>query len=593
MNNTITQSNLDSKAKSIGQKAANAVQKPAAFKDVNGKKVWVGGHIQAGQLNPTTTEAPQVTTPLPGAKDVVDKIVTKTADVTQPQQALTKEQLAKQNQAVEQAKTQYQQGVKTLENTLTNEPSRQEELQTLQEQQNVQPYANQVNALRPQVATLQGKVDALTAEENNQASLLDEKLASRAAIDQATNVMAREYDRKRAVLSAQLAAKSAMMKAYEGNLTTARGLVNDSLDAWTYDQQLKAQDLKTLMTTHKDWYDSLDKDYQRELANSRSKWEKETTRAKEDMRAKMNMLLDAANKGVDLGFSSEDLRGKTTEEVLKSYINKVAPEMKNDKLTDVKSLQKEYNDAISTGAIPADTTFKDFYAKMTHFGTESLDRVTKFSEEYDKLKAAGAIPAGMTKAEYLAKAAGIDFTSPTGGFPEAQNKWAKGVPLSGSELNLLKERIYSVDTIPQDLEDMLQKDFDKQFDTPRTNDELMNLMQLKYRLDQNVSSPQQTHDWLDSTLKFSGIPSEQISYVLRINDELLKQQTEAKKQKSRRFWTRIAHPKYQPVISPQAAREKMSSKTAGLTSPLVTGLNLAAKLGGALKSTYNKLWGNQ
>ena len=604
MDNTITKETLDSEAKSIGQKTAAATKKPAIFKTVNGKQVWVGGHIQAGQLQPNASAPPQVEDPLDGAKDTVKNITTKTVAITPAADALTKEQLDEKARVSAQAKVQWQTDVKTLEDTLEDRPSTEEKLQTLREEQGVQKYADQLNLLRPQVAQLQADVNNLTVEENNKASLLDEKLASRAAIDQATKVMAREYDRKRASASAQLGAKAAMMQAYEGNLTTARSLVSDSLAAWTYDQQIKVQDLTTLMTVHKDWYNSLDSDYKSELSNSRQEWQRELTQKRADMQNKMNLMIDAAAKGIDLGWDSARLDEMTSEDATRQYVNKVAPEMAEEDLMDVELLQKEYNEAIATGAIPSDTTFQQYYAKMTNFGTESLSRVAELSQQYAELVAKGAIPKGTTEADFIAEALGIDLTTPTDGFPGAQNDWIEGTPVTAAQIKLMKERIYSQVTLPDELATALQENFDVQFDTVRSNDELQDLIQLKYRLDVDTMSPQETHDVLETMIAFSGVASEQLDFFRATNDALLAQQTQIEKDVAHERWLRFPFRSLTPeelAAARKRAQEQLNiTPSKGITLPSLSVDAAKERLkqaGGTynrgLQQLYGNLWGNK
>jgi hypothetical protein len=529
----------------LGQEASKETslkeEKPATFVDVNGQRGWTGGMLHAGQLEGVSDEMPEVTDPLGNSKDVVGNIVTKSlgASSSTPPDA---SKVPTTKGAMEEAKKEYEQDVATLEETIEGRPSTIEERESLMERYEVGEYLQQVNALRPQVAKLQGDIDMLTVQEANQASLLEEKLASRPAIDQAKNVMAREYDRKRSVLAAQLGAQAALMEAYQGNLDSARQLVNESLDAWVYDQELALQDINSLMNVHRDWYESLKDDYKEELAESKAQLEKEEVEIKENIKMKQDMMIDAASKGIDLGWGASDLKEMDLLEATKRYVNKVAPEMKDEDSTNVAILKKEYDEAIESGAISSNVSFSQFYQMVTGYGETDLSRVAQLSQEYQDLARTGAT-GGLTEAEYIAQQLGIDLSSfSSGGFAGAQDKWTSGKALNADEIALFKDRIFSLgegETVPDELAEMIRGGFDIQLDSPLKNADLATLLQVRYRIDSDILSPQEIYDQLHRELTFSNIPAEQLNWATRMNGMLRDEYLARRSAKSKSFWAKL------------------------------------------------------
>ena len=184
----------------------------------------------------------------------------------------------------------------------------------------------------------------------------------------------------------------------------------------------------------------------------------------------------------------------------------------------------------------------------------------------------------------------------------------------------MKERTYSQVTLPDELATALQENFDVQFDTVRSNDELQDLIQLKYRLDVNTAmSPQETHDMLETMIAFSGVASEQLDFFRQTNDALLSQQTAIAKAESSARWQRLLHPTktVELIISTERGgkileekakkcRESMgmSSKAKKQVAPLsLPNLSISAakeklkRVGGAynrgLQQLYGNLWGNK
>ena len=516
-----------------------------------GQKVWTGGHIPAGYFEGGAEKSKDDFFPenLPdgeveGVKDNTQKILTDSKGVLdipkvviEPQ---TEADLAKLKKERDEALAGQKSAFDKLKDAFSNRLSKETKLEAERVDEGVPEWSDKLDVLRPQVAELQGQLDTLEIRRNNAFSKQDESLASRASIDAANKVTDREYDRKSAVVSAQLGAKAALMNAYQGNLTAARQMVEETVNAWTYDQQLKSQDLRDLITLNKDWFNTLDSEYQTELSYSRGKADKALITAREDLKFKLELQIDAAGQGVEIAM--EDMATLSVEEATRLFVNKVAPELKDEDLTAVAGWKKEYDDAIKTGAIPANTTFTSYYATMTQFGTDSeVDKteVEKLHDEYDEAIKSGAIEAGVTFTQFYSASVGLELKGLGGSSPtDIVNRWEEGEQISDDELTTIRDSVYSheIGKVSPEISDILLGRLDNQFDKSCSNSKIVGLIQLYYRL-RGTEGGQDVYESLESILSWSNLPEVQKQYARRMNSETLAAQKRYKKKHG--LWARV------------------------------------------------------
>ncbi|HDY66404.1 MAG TPA: hypothetical protein ENH85_01285 [Candidatus Scalindua sp.] len=188
----------------------------------------------------------------------------------------------------------------------------------------VQALIPEIGALSSELATLQTREMAEVSgiEHNPQYSV---QFASRESAR-----VSREYAIKQAGVSAELGAKTALMEAYRGNITTARNLVADVVGAMTYDTDQKLQDINTFIDNNQTFINGLRQDQKDLLNDIQSYWNTKAKDDKQDYRDKLNLIVTAANAGVNLGIGVNDVQKMSLDEVTKLYQEKVGAKPKEE-----------------------------------------------------------------------------------------------------------------------------------------------------------------------------------------------------------------------------------------------------------------------
>lgn len=213
--------------------------------------------------------------------------------------------------------------------------------------------------------------------------------------------IAESYDRRIASTAALAGAQSAYAQALQGNISQARALIGDVVNAYTYDTQLELGKIEMFMDLNREEIGMLDKSYQNALKESQRYWENQLAEEKAEKEAIMNLMIQYPQSGVGLEDSIEDAVRKTSQ-----WLG-IQPDQ------DVKSLITQRPEA---------------FIGMTQ---EQMDKMT-FAEAINKIagwigtqEATGVAPTGMITEDMLKqyfspdqlrdiRRAGIDPTTPEG-----------------------------------------------------------------------------------------------------------------------------------------------------------------------------------
>jgi predicted metal-dependent phosphoesterase TrpH len=183
-----------------------------------------------------------------------------------------------------------------------------------------------IKALTPEITALNQELANLQARELQEISNIqtNPQFSVQYASREARRV-SREYAIKQMGVSAELGAKTALMQAYQGNIATARNLISDVVEAMNYDTNQKLQDIRTFIDMNQDFIDSLEADQKNILNNIQNYWETKARQDRQDYQNQLNLIIDAANKGVNLGIGVEDVKRMSLEDITKLYQTKVSP----------------------------------------------------------------------------------------------------------------------------------------------------------------------------------------------------------------------------------------------------------------------------
>lgn len=173
---------------------------------------------------------------------------------------------------------------------------------TAQAQYQVPEWLKKTQEQSVKVAALQGEIDKINVLQLQEIDRARAQLANVPTyiIDRQENQINREYASQKAYKAAELGGEAALLKAYSGNLTEARNLANDAVNAYTYDIQQKRADFDSLYNIYGDWIASLDKEQKSILDNARTEAIRQEDNAKKDAAQVMEWALKYPNAGIKI-----------------------------------------------------------------------------------------------------------------------------------------------------------------------------------------------------------------------------------------------------------------------------------------------------
>ena len=207
-------------------------------------------------------------------------------------------------------------------------------------------------SLISEISGLNTQFITINAEEQAELDALDRTSMRQSVFEGTRENIIRKFQRKKANLSAQIGAKAITLQALQGFIGQARQLVNDVVNAVTFDQQLELNKLTTFMDFNEDQIAQFDKTIKSFLDTLVVDAQKELEDRKEEVKSIVNLIVDAAEQGVVLAI---DPRTSTLEEATEAFAEAVAPLSLEE--PELRPDIQEYKEALTLGLIPADTSF--------------------------------------------------------------------------------------------------------------------------------------------------------------------------------------------------------------------------------------------
>ena len=190
---------------------------------------------------------------------------------------------------------------------------RQKELEEQQIKYEVPEWLSKVQAQNIKVAQIQGDITKLDTERQTEIDRAYSRAMPMSYIRGEVNEINRTYNSKRAYKVAELSAQAALMQAYQGNLTAARSLVADAVNAYVYDIQQKRSDFDTIFNIYGDWVNSLEAEDRNLLEQKRADLEREEERVRTEKTNVMNLMLQYPEAGITLEDTVEEATEKASK----------------------------------------------------------------------------------------------------------------------------------------------------------------------------------------------------------------------------------------------------------------------------------------
>ncbi len=154
--------------------------------------------------------------------------------------------------------------------------------------------------------------------------------------------IAEAYDKRISSMSALMGAKDAHLKALQGHVEQARGLIKDVVDAHTYDTQLELQKVSTFIDLNREDLERLDQEYFNEIQNIERHWEQRLKEEKQEKEAVMNMALNYLEAGITI---NDDL--ETAIEKAQRWTDIKPDERVEDLMVEYPGAEIEENDSLA------------------------------------------------------------------------------------------------------------------------------------------------------------------------------------------------------------------------------------------------------
>ncbi len=183
--------------------------------------------------------------------------------------------------------------------------------------QKVQGLMGQLTSYNQQIATLEANKQAALAQ-------IEQKPILQGIIDLEKARQTKVYNLEISAKAAQAGVVAQQIQMERGLWTDARATAGMIVSAATWDVQQQLADLDWAMDTYQDLYNMA-------TGEEQTAWDRAYTLAKDeldkqqtDMTNKLDIWRRAAEAGIDMGWSYQDIKDRTLEELTKDYTEKVA-----------------------------------------------------------------------------------------------------------------------------------------------------------------------------------------------------------------------------------------------------------------------------
>src|SRR3990167_7214720 len=272
----------------------------------------------------------------------------------------TQQKMAEENQAKQKEVQETQQTL--LDKLKGVVGGRQKAVEEQQAKFQIPETLQKIQTIIPEIQALNLKIADLDMREATEITGIEQnpnysvQFAGREA-----NRVAREYAIRKSSVSAEVVVKTATVQALQGNITTARGLISDVVNAMQADDATNLAVIEASLNINQDFISSLDKKEQDIITNVRDYWQTKIAQDRKDNSDKMNLIIEAAGNGINLGLSANNIKSMSMEEVVELYqeklaaISKPTSELKEEIVGGFRVLRDETGKVITTREISAPT----------------------------------------------------------------------------------------------------------------------------------------------------------------------------------------------------------------------------------------------
>jgi len=239
-------------------------------------------------------------------------------DELTPQSQLAQMEVDRQRQMEEFQKEQQQlleerKGLVDKASDFMKGRTTEDKVKDLQEEFEVSPMMEEARGALSQALEFQQRAIGLTEQRDAAMAAVGQQAISTPFLNRQEARIAENYDRRISSMSAMAGAQSAYAQAVQGQVSQARALIGDIVNAYTYDTKLELDRINMFMDLNKEEIGMLDRDYQNALQQSQRYWENQLNEEKAEREAVLNLMLSHTDAGITVNDTLEDAVQKSAQ----------------------------------------------------------------------------------------------------------------------------------------------------------------------------------------------------------------------------------------------------------------------------------------
>ena len=281
------------------------------------------GAMDIGGLNTLGIDISKLSAGLPeNYLQSVSDIISKTAGLV-----FQNEEQRKQWEAIQEQVYKQQEGAfQTRAGMLAQRPQfdMTGAIQTLQQQYGIPQSWSALQGLIPDIASLQTRLAALEAREQQGLLAIEGQPIALPAITGEQAQFKKLIAAERSGISAELGAKAAIAEMYRGNIQMARSLISDTVQALMFDYNQKVVEFDMFYDLYGEFIDTLDKRTQNALDMGYDALIHDRDRAEAEYDQKLQWYVEAISKNAGEPYSFGQIKTISLEEAGKRYAERMA-----------------------------------------------------------------------------------------------------------------------------------------------------------------------------------------------------------------------------------------------------------------------------
>ena len=315
------------------------------------------------------TQAPATPVDTTAAANIAGILANTQAGIDEVNQQIAELQ-AQQQEAppAEQPQNAFQQTMSQLASAITGrQEARQQAPTALEQQRQIQQQVFSQFGLTPEsLAGQQTLIGELTALSKQQADLEAQKSAMLLGAEQRLQgftkgvlrgeqgLIERQFNSRIAAKAAQAAVVGQQLQLQRGLIQDAQQMTNQILQLSLHDEQQKINDFEWAFDTYQDLFGIMDSRERAEWDREFRESEADLGRKQQDRLAKLNLITQAAQEGINLGWTMADIENRSLEDLTSQFGQRVSTQAGVAGLT---FLDDTLQAAVDQGATPEQAVF--------------------------------------------------------------------------------------------------------------------------------------------------------------------------------------------------------------------------------------------